>query len=77
MGDGFDGIEVDPVELVSEESTKAIARAVVSGKDSLQAGHSVILYAALGPTAARGAEIDRQEGARQGWATSLANCWAH
>jgi len=64
MGDGFDGVEVDPVELVSEHSDKAIAGAVATGKASLEAGRSVILYTALGPTADRGAEIDRQEGAR-------------
>ena len=62
--DGFDGIEVDPVELVSESSEQAIARAAASGRASLQAGRSVIFYTALGPTADRGAEIDRQEGAR-------------
>ncbi|TGR73059.1 four-carbon acid sugar kinase family protein, partial [Mesorhizobium sp. M1C.F.Ca.ET.189.01.1.1] len=65
MGDGFDGIEVDPVELVSEQSDQAIARATAAGKASLEAGRSVILYTALGPAADRGAEIDRQEGARQ------------
>ncbi|RWE04003.1 four-carbon acid sugar kinase family protein [Mesorhizobium sp.] len=64
MSDGFDGIEVDPVELVSEHSERAIARAVAAGRASLEAGRSVILYTALGPTADRGAEIDRQEGAR-------------
>jgi len=64
MGDGFDGIEVDPVELVSENSQKAIERAAAAGKARLEAGRSVILYTALGPTADRGAEIDRQEGAR-------------
>ncbi|TPL01047.1 MULTISPECIES: four-carbon acid sugar kinase family protein [unclassified Mesorhizobium] len=64
MNDGFDGIEVDPVELVSEGSQKAIARAAAAGNASLAAGRSVILYTALGPTADRGAEIDRQEGAR-------------
>ncbi|MET3594019.1 uncharacterized protein YgbK (DUF1537 family) [Mesorhizobium shonense] len=64
MSDGFDGIEVDPVELVSERSGSAIARAVAAGCASLEAGRSVILYTALGPTADRGAEIDRQEGAR-------------
>ena len=62
--DGFDGIEVDPVELVSETSEQAIARAAASGSASLKAGRSVILYTALGPAADRGAEIDRQEGAR-------------
>lgn len=64
LSDGFDGIEVDPVELVSETSERAIARAAASGRASLQAGRSVVLYTALGPTADRGAEIDRQEGAR-------------
>ncbi|RWB08278.1 MAG: four-carbon acid sugar kinase family protein [Mesorhizobium sp.] len=64
LTDGFDGIEVDPVELVSEASQQAIARAMASGRASLQAGRSVILYTALGPDADRGAEIDRQEGAR-------------
>ncbi|MER9303880.1 four-carbon acid sugar kinase family protein [Mesorhizobium sp. M0496] len=64
LTDGFDGIEVDPVELVSEASQQAIARATENGLAGLQAGRSVILYTALGPTADRGAEIDRQEGAR-------------
>ncbi|RJT41407.1 four-carbon acid sugar kinase family protein [Mesorhizobium waimense] len=64
MTDGFDGIEVDPVELVSESFEQAIARATAIGRASLQAGRSVIFYTALGPTADRGAEIDRQEGAR-------------
>ncbi|RUW47858.1 four-carbon acid sugar kinase family protein [Mesorhizobium sp. M1A.F.Ca.ET.072.01.1.1] len=64
MSDGFDGIEVDPVELVSDSSSAAIARAAAAGKASLDAGRSVILYTALGPSADRGAEIDRQEGAR-------------
>lgn len=64
LSDGFDGIEVDPVELVSEGSEPAITRAAASGRASLQAGRSVILYTALGPAADRGAEIDRQEGAR-------------
>jgi uncharacterized protein YgbK (DUF1537 family) len=64
LTDGFDGIEVDPVELVSQASEQAITRATASGRASLQAGRSVILYTALGPTADRGAEIDRQEGAR-------------
>ncbi|TJW14007.1 MAG: four-carbon acid sugar kinase family protein [Mesorhizobium sp.] len=64
LADGFDGIELDPVELVSEASCAAIARAVSAGRASLQAGRSVVLYTALGPAAERGAEIDRQEGAR-------------
>ncbi|MEP6563779.1 MAG: four-carbon acid sugar kinase family protein [Mesorhizobium sp.] len=62
--DGFDGIEVDPVELVSEASGDAIVRATAAGRASLEAGRSVVLYTALGPAADRGAEIDLQEGAR-------------
>ncbi|ESY49299.1 four-carbon acid sugar kinase family protein [Mesorhizobium sp. RSR380A] len=64
LTDGFDGIEVDPVELVSEASGDAIARAAAAGRASLEAGRSVVLYTALGSAADRGAEIDRQEGAR-------------
>lgn len=64
LTDGFDGIEVDPVELVSENSEQAIALAAASGRTGLEAGRSVILYTALGPTADRGAEIDREQGAR-------------
>ncbi|RWO80659.1 MAG: four-carbon acid sugar kinase family protein [Mesorhizobium sp.] len=64
LTDGFDGVAVDPVELVSEASSDAIARAAASGRASLEAGRSVVLYTALGPAADRGAEIDRQEGAR-------------
>ncbi|TIX65258.1 MAG: four-carbon acid sugar kinase family protein, partial [Mesorhizobium sp.] len=42
LTDGFDGIEVDPVELISEDSDKAIARAAASGRASLEAGRSVV-----------------------------------
>jgi uncharacterized protein YgbK (DUF1537 family) len=62
--DGFDGIDVDPVALASGNGDAVIARAVATGRASLEAGRSVILYTALGPAADRGAEIDRQEGAR-------------
>ncbi|ESZ55524.1 MULTISPECIES: four-carbon acid sugar kinase family protein [unclassified Mesorhizobium] len=64
LTDGFDGIEVDPVELVSEASGDAIARAAAAGRASLEGGRSVVLYTALGPAADRGGDIDRQEGAR-------------
>ncbi|MER8663182.1 four-carbon acid sugar kinase family protein [Mesorhizobium sp. M1148] len=64
LTDGFDGIEVDPVELISAASGDAIARATAAGRASLEAGRSVVLYTALGPAADRGDDIDRQEGAR-------------
>jgi uncharacterized protein YgbK (DUF1537 family) len=61
---GFDGIPLDPLELVSERAESAIEHAVLAGNASLAAGRSVILYTALGPQADRGAEIDRHQGAR-------------
>ncbi|ESX21346.1 four-carbon acid sugar kinase family protein [Mesorhizobium sp. LSJC264A00] len=64
LTDGFDGIEVDPVELISAASGDAIARATAAGRASLEGGRSVVLYTALGPAADRGGDIDRQEGAR-------------
>jgi uncharacterized protein YgbK (DUF1537 family) len=45
-------------------SERARAGAAARGRASLEAGRSVILYTALGPAADRGAEIDREQGAR-------------
>jgi 3-oxoisoapionate kinase len=64
LANGFDGVALDPIELVSEHGEAAIDRAVATGNASLAAGRSVILYTALGPRADRGAEIDREQGAR-------------
>jgi uncharacterized protein YgbK (DUF1537 family) len=64
LANGFDGIALDPIELVSEHGGAAVDKAVAAGDASLAAGRSVILYTALGPKADRGAEIDREQGAR-------------
>lgn len=64
LSDGFDGVEVDPVALTSGGGDTVIERAVAAGSAILSAGRSAILYTALGPAADRGAEIDREEGAR-------------
>jgi len=64
LANGFDGVALDPIELVSERGEDAVERAVAAGNASLAAGRSVILYTALGPKADRGAEIDREQGAR-------------
>lgn len=64
LGNGFDGVPLNPVELVSAQSEQSIADAVSAGLESLQAGRSVVLYTALGPTADCGGEIDQHEGAR-------------
>jgi len=61
---GFDGVELDPLALSSEHGAVAEAEAVRAGLAALHAGHSVILYTALGPSADRGTEIDASPGAR-------------
>jgi uncharacterized protein YgbK (DUF1537 family) len=63
LADGFDGVALDALSLVSDASEAAIARAVAAGLVSLTAGRSVILYTALGP-AYRAAEMDSHVGAR-------------
>ncbi|WP_202359503.1 four-carbon acid sugar kinase family protein [Mesorhizobium sp. 113-3-3] len=64
LANGFDGVQMDAMQLVSDGAGGAIERAVASGLASLAAGRSVILYTALGPQADRSAEIDHIEGAR-------------
>jgi 3-oxoisoapionate kinase len=64
LANGFDGVSLNPLELISAGSQAAVDAAVSAGNASLADGRSVILYTALGPQADRGAEIDRQEGAR-------------
>ena len=62
--EGFDGIAVDPLELVGENASRALEVAANAGVESLKAGRSVILHTALGPSADRGGDIDRVPGAR-------------
>lgn len=64
MADGFDGIVLDPVVLVSDGAAGAMARAIDQGEAALANGLSVVLYTALGPEADRGAQIDQNPGAR-------------
>ena len=61
---GFDGIDLDPLELLGENGQQVIEAAVAAGLSSLHAGHSVILNTALGPTADRGGDIDKIPGSR-------------
>lgn len=62
--EGFDGIAVDPLELVGEDAERVLEVAANAGIASLKAGRSVILHTALGPSADRGGDIDRIPGAR-------------
>ncbi|MBS3647813.1 four-carbon acid sugar kinase family protein [Pseudaminobacter sp. 19-2017] len=64
LANGFDGIALDPLELVCERGDVAMEDAIRLGNASLTAGRSVILYTAMGPQADRGSEIDEKPGAR-------------
>lgn len=61
---GFAGINLDPLELLGENSDAALEKAVNSGLEGLRRGESVILNTALGPSADRGGDIDRIPGSR-------------
>ncbi|MEJ5902286.1 four-carbon acid sugar kinase family protein [Ochrobactrum teleogrylli] len=61
---GFVGIDLDPLELLGENAAQAMETAVAHAQKTLQAGRSVILNTALGPSADRGREIDRIAGSR-------------
>ncbi len=64
LTDGFDGIALDPLELLGESGERTVESAIAGGLESLKAGRSVILHTALGPAADRGGEIDRVMGSR-------------
>ncbi len=61
---GFAGINLDPLELLGENGSAALERAINNGLDGLKRGESVILNTALGPSADRGGDIDRIPGSR-------------
>lgn len=64
LADGFAGIALDPLALVSEDCDRVLEQAVTAGVDKLTEGRSVILHTALGPSADRGVDIDQIPGAR-------------
>ncbi len=68
---GFTGIDLNPLDLLGENSDQAIEAAIADGQQALQQGNSVILNTALGPSADRGTEIDRIAGSRHKLARSL------
>ncbi|WP_337270551.1 four-carbon acid sugar kinase family protein [Oryzifoliimicrobium ureilyticus] len=63
LKDGFDGIDLDPVSLLSDPEAE-IRQALERAERVLRSGRSVILHTALGPKADRGADIDHVAGAR-------------
>nr|WP_176023736.1 four-carbon acid sugar kinase family protein [Brucella pseudintermedia] len=68
---GFTGIDLDPLDLLRENSNQAIETAIAEAQKALKQGNSVILNTALGPSADRGTEIDRIAGSRHKLARSL------
>ncbi len=68
---GFDGIALDPLEVVGENADSAIETAIAEGVKRLKNGRSVILHTALGPSADRGTDIDRIPGARHKLGSAL------
>jgi len=68
---GFTGIDLNPLDLLGENSNQAIEAAIADGQKALQQGNSVILNTALGPSADRGTEIDKIAGSRHKLARSL------
>ncbi|MDX3926449.1 MAG: four-carbon acid sugar kinase family protein [Shinella sp.] len=64
LENGFDGVALDPLAISAADAEGAVAEAVEQGMRSLDAGRSVILYTALGPSADRGAAISFEDGSR-------------
>ncbi|TBY10284.1 four-carbon acid sugar kinase family protein [Rhizobium laguerreae] len=71
VDNGFESIALDPLALVSEHGEGAVDVAVQAGIQKLKQGKSVILYTALGPSADRGADIDKLPGARHRLGSAL------
>ncbi|RFB84073.1 Hrp-dependent type III effector protein [Rhizobium leguminosarum bv. trifolii] len=67
---GFESIALDPLVLISN-GEGAVDAAVQAGVGKLKEGKSVILHTALGPSADRGADIDRLPGARHRLGSAL------
>ncbi|MBB3301702.1 uncharacterized protein YgbK (DUF1537 family) [Rhizobium sp. BK591] len=68
---GFESMALDPLALVGEHGQGAVDAAVKAGVQKLQQGKSIILHTALGPSADRGADIDRFPGARHRLGSAL------
>lgn len=63
-GNGFDTLDLDPLQLIGESAGQAMDDAIRAGVASLQDGRSVILHTALGPSGDLGNDMDRMTGAR-------------
>ncbi len=66
LANGFEGIALDPRDLIAREPERVIAQAIEKGIAILRRGRSVLVYTALGPATDLGAEIDGATGGRHG-----------
>ena len=64
LAHGFEGIAVDPVALAADTSRAIEAEIIAGGLEMLAAGHSVLVYTALGGSNDKSAELDADPGAR-------------
>jgi uncharacterized protein YgbK (DUF1537 family) len=58
LADGFEGVAVDPRELLGETQEEAADRAVAEGLAILARGRSALIYTALGPSTDLGAAVE-------------------
>ncbi len=64
LADGFDGLALDPRDLIGPRRDTIIAEAIARGTALLRCGRSVIAYTALGPTTDLGVAIDGEHDGR-------------
>lgn len=60
LSDGFEGIALDPRDLIGPDSEAAISRTQAEGNAILGRGRSVIVYTALGPATDLGMVVEGQ-----------------
>jgi 3-oxoisoapionate kinase len=57
LANGFEGLELDPVALASENGAAACEAAIAQGVERLKRGRSIIAYTALGSASDRGKQL--------------------
>ncbi|MDX7952384.1 nucleotide-binding domain containing protein, partial [Lichenihabitans sp. Uapishka_5] len=60
LADGFEGVALDPRDLIGDNREAVVARAIADGSAILARGRSVLIYTALGPATDLGAAVEGQ-----------------
>ena len=71
LADGFEGLALDPRDLIGDERQAVVARAIEEGCAILHGGRSVLVYTALGPATDLGPAVDEGIGGRSAIGRSL------